>query len=132
MSLLRQQINLDLFPHWWEIWLYQKTTKNSIKAFERFERFLLTLLHLCRSRFHMIILGEKFRCKFQEIDIKKNYFERNKAFKWDMEECKSFHDKVLNIKYCWNTRVRNVWKLLSNFEGFFYIYMSLHSRKIVL
>ena len=40
------------------IYKYQKTTQISTKVFQR---FLRSLFQLCRSRFHLIILEEKFK-----------------------------------------------------------------------
>ena len=50
------------------IYKHQKPTQNSTKAFKRFLRILLLF---CRSRFCVIILEQKFRCKFQGVKIEK-------------------------------------------------------------
>ena len=50
-------------------YIYIKTTQKSTKAFE-----LCILLQLCRPRFRLIILEQKFRYKSQGTVVKKELF----------------------------------------------------------
>ena len=63
---------------------YQKPTQKLTKAFER---FLLILLQLCRSRFRLIISDQKLDANPKVRELKRNYLERNQAYKQNMEEC---------------------------------------------
>ena len=75
---------------------YQKTTQKRTKAFERF----LRILQLCRSRFRLINLEANFKA----LELKRYYLELNQAYKRNIKDRKSFHQKVWNIKNCWKQK----------------------------
>ena len=66
-----------MVTHWWYHFFCggtYKCEKNTHKLTKSIERFLPILFQLYHTRFHLIILEEKFRCKSQGMEIEKELF----------------------------------------------------------
>ena len=81
---------------------YQKTTEKLAKAFER---FLSIFLQLCNSRF-WLFWKKNLDANPKAGELKRNYLERDQAYKRNMEECKSLHLQVRNKDY-WKQQMLN-------------------------
>ena len=72
-----------------------QTLRNTQKSTKAFDSFLRILFQLCRCRFRLIILEEKFRCKSLGTGVERDLFRTQlSAYKQNMKECKSLHLKV--------------------------------------
>ena len=72
-----------------------QTLQNTQKSTKAFDSFLRILFQLCRCRFRLIILEEKFRCKSLGTGVERDLFRTQlSAYKQNMKECKSLHLKV--------------------------------------
>ena len=101
------QFYVILFWNYLPIYIYKpfffvcdiQTLRNTQKSTKAFDSFLRIVFQLCRCRFRLIILEEKFRCKSLGTGVERDLFRTQlSAYKQNMKECKSLHLKVKTSK----------------------------------